>query len=150
LIAKHNQTYSLLLIYLPLLHLQSRKKNYDIEKTLKTVIIFVLICILLYMVHSSGSQSKKSEQKKKEARIQRHLPKSLLHEKHKSLRTNTNTTLLRAPSHGEEISRFSFRGGDRQTDRTSTFCVTSLPHLRMFPAQFPQAKRSVKTPTPTS
>jgi hypothetical protein len=62
---KQNQTYPLLLIYQPLLHLQSRKKNYDKEKSLKTVIISVLICILLYMVHSSGSQSKKSDQNKR-------------------------------------------------------------------------------------
>jgi len=60
---KQNQTYSLLLISLPFLHLQSRKKNYDKEKTLKTVIISVFICFILYMVHSSGSHSKKSEQK---------------------------------------------------------------------------------------
>jgi hypothetical protein len=65
---KHNQTYSSRLIYLPFLylpflHLQSRKKNYDKEKTLKTVIISVFICFILHMVHSSGSHSKKSEQK---------------------------------------------------------------------------------------
>lgn len=75
---------------------------------------------------------------------------SLLDEKHKSLRTKTNTTLLHAQSHGEEGSRFRFRGRERERDGTSTFCVTSFPHLlRMFPAQFPQAKLSVERPTPT-
>jgi hypothetical protein len=48
---------------LPLLHLQSRKKNCEKEKILKTVIISFSICILLYMVHSSGSQSKKKGSK---------------------------------------------------------------------------------------
>jgi hypothetical protein len=63
LIARDLPTLPPFAIYLPFLHLQSRKKNYDKEKTLKTVIISVFICFILYMVHSSGSHSKKSEQK---------------------------------------------------------------------------------------
>jgi hypothetical protein len=122
--------------------LQSRKKNYEKENTLKTVIISVFICILLYMVHFTGSQSKKSEQKKKGSKNTKTCTKISSRRETPTLRTNTNATVLRAQSHGEEVSGFWFRGGERGRAGTSTFCVTSFPHLlRMFPAQFPQAKR---------
>ncbi len=73
---KQNQIV-LIALDLPLLHLQSRKKNYHKEKSLKTVIISFFICILLYMVHSSGSQSRKNEQKKKGSKNTKTCTKSI-------------------------------------------------------------------------
>jgi hypothetical protein len=79
------------------------------------------------MAHFTGSQSKKSEQKKKGSKNTKTCTKISSRRETQTLRTNTNTTVLRAQSHGEEVSTFWFRGGGERERRNLDFLCDFFP-----------------------